>query len=135
MIRGDAIRLPLRSASVDVATVAFGIRNTEAPAAVFAEVHRVLRDNGRLVILEFGIPTVPLVRWVYLGYFRRILPQIGSVISGHRRAYCYLPESVAAFASPDEIASALGGSGFSVSAPVRMALGIVYLCVAEKVGG
>lgn len=135
IVCGDATRIPLRSASVDVATVAFGIRNTEAPAAVFGEVHRVLRENGRLVILEFGIPTVPIVRWLYLCYFRRILPQIGRLISRHRCAYSYLPESVAAFSSPDEIANALRESGFSVSAPVQMALGIVYLCVAEKVRG
>jgi demethylmenaquinone methyltransferase/2-methoxy-6-polyprenyl-1,4-benzoquinol methylase len=132
VIRGDASALPVRPASVDVTMVAFGIRNTQAPALVFREVHRVLRDGGRFVVLEFGIPTVPLVGWLYLQYFRRILPAVGRLISRHPHAYSYLPDSVAGFPSPGAIAEALGACGFSARTPVRLTHGVVYLYVAEK---
>jgi len=135
VIRGDASALPVRPASVDVTMVAFGIRNTQAPALVFREVHRVLRDGGRFVVLEFGIPTVPLVGWLYLQYFRRILPAVGRLISRHPRAYSYLPDSVTGFPSPGAITEALGACGFSARTPVRLTGGIVYLYVAEKRAG
>src|SRR5690606_2857748 len=79
--RGDAMQLPVPSASVDGVTIAFGIRNVESPEAACAELHRVLRPGGRLAILEFGLPVVPAVRPLYLWYFRRILPRIGRMVS------------------------------------------------------
>jgi demethylmenaquinone methyltransferase / 2-methoxy-6-polyprenyl-1,4-benzoquinol methylase len=135
IVRGDASALPVRPASVDVAVVAFGIRNTQAPALVFREVHRMLRDGGRFVILEFGIPTVPVVGWLYLQYFRRILPAVGRLISHHPRAYGYLRDSVTGFSSPAAITEALIACGFCARTPVRLTCGIVYLYVAEKGAG
>jgi len=135
VVRGDASALPVRPASVDVAMVAFGIRNTKTPALVFREVHRVLRDGGRFVVLEFGLPTDPLVGRLYLRYFRRILPAVGRLISSHPRAYSYLRDSVTEFPPPGAITDALEACGFSARAPVRLTRGIVYLYVAQKVAG
>ena len=84
LVQGDAMRIPLASASVDAATVAFGIRNVERPETAFADVFRVLRPGGRFAILEFGVPRVPGVRQAYLAYFRHVLPRIGSVIPATR---------------------------------------------------
>src|SRR5262245_61400639 len=97
LIRGDATRLPVRGASVDAATVAFGIRNVQQPDDACAEMARALKPGGRLAILEFGAPRVPGIRTLYRCYFTRLLPLVGRMISRHRGAYEYLPASVRAF--------------------------------------
>lgn len=132
LVRGDATRLPVRDASVHAATVAFGIRNVEQPAAACGEMARVLRPGGRLVILEFSTPRVPILRGFYLWYFRHALPLIGRLISRHPSAYSYLPESVGAFPPPDEFARQLGAAGFGNIACVPLSVGIVYMFVATK---
>ena len=132
LIRGDALRIPLAAGSVDAVTIAFGIRNVSDPAAVCAEMSRVLRPGGQIAILEFGIPQLPGLRVLYLWYFRRVLPRIGRLISRHREAYTYLPASVTTFFSPEAFSDLLHQAGFSVSRPVPLAFGIVYLYVAAK---
>jgi demethylmenaquinone methyltransferase/2-methoxy-6-polyprenyl-1,4-benzoquinol methylase len=86
LVRGDAMRLPAADRSADAATVAFGIRNVQAPEVACAELARVLRPGGRLAILEFGVPRVPGISAFYLWYFRRLLPLVGRAISGHSGA-------------------------------------------------
>ena len=132
LVQGDAMRIPLASESVDAATVAFGIRNVERPDEAFADVFRVLRPGGRLAILEFGVPRLPLVRQAYLGYFRHVLPRIGSLVSGHASAYTYLPASVASFPAPRQVVAALAATGFSQARADSLSLGIVYLYSARK---
>lgn len=129
LVRGDATRIPVADQSVDAATVAFGIRNVENASAAALELHRVLRPGGRLAILEFAVPTLPIVRAVYLAYFRHVLPRIGRLVSRHSGAYAYLPESVGAFATPDEFVKILRQSGFRDISAVPLTLGIVFLYV------
>ena len=133
LVRGDATRLPVSDASVDAATVAFGIRNVERPDAACTEMARVLRSGGRLAILEFGEPRVPGVRALYLWYFAYVLPMIGRVISRHRAAYSYLPASVRSFPPPAAFAATLEGAGFCDVQAVPLSLGIVYLYTARRV--
>jgi demethylmenaquinone methyltransferase/2-methoxy-6-polyprenyl-1,4-benzoquinol methylase len=132
LVQGDAMRIPLASASVDAATVAFGIRNVERPEATFADVFRVLRPGGRFAVLEFGVPRVPGVRQAYLAYFRHVLPRIGSLVSGHASAYRYLPASVGSFPEPDQVVASLMATGFSQVRADSLSLGIVYLYSASK---
>jgi demethylmenaquinone methyltransferase / 2-methoxy-6-polyprenyl-1,4-benzoquinol methylase len=127
MVRGDATRVPVADRSIDAATIAFGIRNVDDVGAAARELHRVLRPGGRFAILEFAIPTAPIVRSVYFAYFAHVLPRIGRIVSRHNRAYAYLPESVGAFASPDEFVTILRHAGFSGIAAVPLTLGIVFL--------
>lgn len=94
----DALALPFPDASFDLATVAFGIRNVSDPEAGLRQMARVVRPGGRVVVLEFSRPRVPLLGGAYLFYFRRILPVLGRWISGtDNGAYGYLPDSVMAF--------------------------------------
>jgi demethylmenaquinone methyltransferase/2-methoxy-6-polyprenyl-1,4-benzoquinol methylase len=117
---------------VDAVTVAFGIRNVENAGAACAEMHRVLIPGGRLVILEFAIPRIPLVRHAYLWYFNSVLPRIGRLVSRHRAAYGYLPASVSAFASPEEFAQVLRGAGFADVVSRPLTLGIVSMFTARR---
>ena len=132
LVQGDAMGLPVRSGSADAATVAFGIRNVEAPAVVCQEVLRVLRPGGRFAILEFGLPPNPGIRQLYLAYFRHVLPRIGQLISGHTSAYSYLPASVSTFPEPGVMVSALEAQGFVDVRAVQLTLGVVYLYSASK---
>jgi demethylmenaquinone methyltransferase/2-methoxy-6-polyprenyl-1,4-benzoquinol methylase len=127
LIRGDAMRLPARDHSADAATVAFGIRNVQHPEVACAEMARVLRAGGRLAILEFGVPRIPGVSALYLWYFRRVLPLIGRMISGHTGAYSYLPASVSTFPPPAEFVTILRQAGFAEVRAVPLTFGIVYL--------
>jgi len=131
-VRGDATRIPVADSSMDAVTVAFGIRNVEDVPAACREMRRVLRRGGRLAILEFAIPTMPVIRTAYLTYFRHILPAVGRLVSRHSAAYGYLPDSVGAFATPTQLMSTLEASGFVDVAAVRMTCGIVFLYTARR---
>jgi demethylmenaquinone methyltransferase/2-methoxy-6-polyprenyl-1,4-benzoquinol methylase len=128
--RGDAMRIPLRDASVDAVTIAFGIRNVEDPPAACREIARVLAPGGRLAILEFAVPTLPVMRTVFLWYFHQVLPRLGGLLSGHGSAYSYLPASVDGFATPDEFVKILRHAGFQDVRAVPLTFGVVYLYTA-----
>jgi demethylmenaquinone methyltransferase/2-methoxy-6-polyprenyl-1,4-benzoquinol methylase len=132
LVRGDATELPARDRSVDAVTVAFGIRNVERVEQACAEMHRVLTTGGRLAILEFSIPTLPVVRSLYLWYFNHVLPRIGRVVSRHSGAYGYLPASVGAFQSPAEFVNVLKHVGFVDVSARPLTFGIVVLYTARK---
>ena len=132
LVRGDATRLPIDDGCVQAITIGFGIRNVDRVEAACAEMFRVLAPGGRIAILEFAIPTMPVVRQMYLWYFRSVLPRIGRIVSRHSVAYGYLPASVTAFASPDEFVTILRHAGFDSVAAVPLTLGIVYLYTARK---
>jgi demethylmenaquinone methyltransferase/2-methoxy-6-polyprenyl-1,4-benzoquinol methylase len=127
LIRGDAMRLPISSRTVDAITIAFGIRNVQRPEMACAELARVLRPGGRLAILEFGVPRVPGIKPLYLWYFKHVLPRIGSMISGHGGAYAYLPASVGTFSAPAEFVGMLRAAGFIDVRADPLSFGIVYL--------
>jgi demethylmenaquinone methyltransferase / 2-methoxy-6-polyprenyl-1,4-benzoquinol methylase len=132
LVRGDAALIPVRTASCEAATIAFGIRNVAEPERALAEIARVLKPGGRLAILEFGQPRIPGVRTLYAWYFRYLLPLVGRMVSKHQSAYSYLPASVGTFPPPAEFAKILAATGFSQVRAVPLTFGIVYLFVAER---
>ena len=134
LVRGDASLIPVASTAVDVVTIAFGIRNVQDQPAACAEAYRVLREGGRIAILEFGVPWVPGVRSAYLWYFRSVLPWIGRAVSRHSEAYSYLPASVGTFPPVAEFAARLSAAGFNHVRASPLSFGIVYLYTATKGG-
>ena len=108
----DSLALPFADATFDGAMVAFGVRNLSDVRRGLAEMRRVLKPGARGVVLEFTTPPNRLVRAGYHFYFRRILPVVGRIVSGHPWAYTYLPESVKEFPGPRELAGVFESVGF-----------------------
>jgi demethylmenaquinone methyltransferase/2-methoxy-6-polyprenyl-1,4-benzoquinol methylase len=132
---GDAQALPLPDACADVVSIAFGIRNVANPAAALAEFRRVLRPGGRLIILEFSLPTNPILRGLYNFYFRQILPRTATLISGDKTgAYRYLPQSVNTFIGREEMMSAMRAAGFEQVRQHSLTFG-VCICYRGVVAG
>lgn len=134
LLRGDAMRLPIADGAAEAVTVAFGIRNVLDPAAALGEFARILVPGGRVAILEFALPRTPVIRSVYLWYFRHVLPRIGGLVSRHAEAYTYLPASVGSFYEPQAFADLLAGAGFEHIRPIRLTFGVVYLYMARRAG-
>ncbi|HKV73462.1 MAG TPA: class I SAM-dependent methyltransferase [Gemmatimonadales bacterium] len=131
-LNADALELPLPDASVDGATVGFGVRNLADLDAGLAEAARVLRPGARFVILEFSTPPRQPLRGLYFFYFRHVLPTIGRLISKHTSAYTYLPESVLAFPGPDDLAARLRANGFDQVSYRLMLGGICAIHVGTR---
>ncbi|HEY8750954.1 MAG TPA: bifunctional demethylmenaquinone methyltransferase/2-methoxy-6-polyprenyl-1,4-benzoquinol methylase UbiE [Tepidisphaeraceae bacterium] len=129
-INGDAQSLPLPDEFCDVVSIAFGIRNVADPAIAIREFYRVLRPGGRLVILEFSLPTQPVLRGLYNFYFRKILPRTATLISGDKTgAYKYLPESVNTFIGRDQMTQMMHDAGFAEVKQFPMTFGV---CVCYR---
>jgi demethylmenaquinone methyltransferase/2-methoxy-6-polyprenyl-1,4-benzoquinol methylase len=112
-LNGDALSLPLPDVSCDVLSIAFGIRNVQDPAAALHEFRRVLRPGGRLIILEFSLPTNAILRGLYNFYFRKVLPATATLISRDKTgAYKYLPQSVNTFIGRDQMMAMMRDAGF-----------------------
>ena len=132
-LNGDAQSLPLPDACCDVVSIAFGIRNVQSPAAAFAEFYRALRPGGRLVVLEFSLPTLAPLRALYNLYFRHVLPRTATLISGDTTgAYKYLPQSVNTFIGRDEMLRLMERAGFSSLKHVPMTFGVCVCYVGLK---
>jgi demethylmenaquinone methyltransferase/2-methoxy-6-polyprenyl-1,4-benzoquinol methylase len=112
-VQGDAEQIAFRDGQFEAAMVGFGIRNLTRMEKGLEEMYRVLKPGGKLMCLEFSIPTSRWFRWLYHFYSFHIMPLAGQILAGTREAYTYLPESIRKFPLPDELASILDRIGFS----------------------
>jgi demethylmenaquinone methyltransferase / 2-methoxy-6-polyprenyl-1,4-benzoquinol methylase len=119
----DALRLPLADGAAAGAIVGFGVRNFDDLERGLRELTRVLAPGARLVVLECSEPPFAPVRAAYHLYFRRVLPIIGRLVSGHPTAYQYLPASVASFPRADQLAAHLSAAGLRDVGYRHLALG------------
>src|SRR5690606_29665532 len=131
-LNADALELPFADAAFDGATVGFGVRNLIDLDAGLREAARVLRPGARFVVLEFTTPPRQPLRGLYFFYFRRILPMIGRLVSKHRTAYTWLPESVLAFPEPDALSAQMRAAGFGEVTYRRLLGGICAVHVGVR---
>ena len=124
----DVMHLPYDDATFDVASISFGIRNVADPGRGIAEMARVVRPGGRVIVLEFGQPRGRLFGALYDVYRRRILPRVGGAVTGERGAYEYLEESAGRFPCGDEFAALMQeAAAFTAVESVPLTFGIAYL--------
>lgn len=126
-VAGDATALPFADASFDAVTISFGLRNVVDVDAALAEMRRVTRPGGRLVICEFSHPTWGPFRSVYENYLMRALPPIARRVSSAPDAYVYLAESIQAWPTQPELASRIAAAGWGRPAWRNLSGGIVAL--------
>jgi len=130
-LRGDALRLPFPADHFDVVSVAFGIRNVSDLDRGLAELVRVARPGGRIVVLEFTRPRHALFRGLYSFYFGRVLPAVGNLVS-RSKAYTYLNRSVLDWASEEELASRMQQAGCDRVDVVPLTFGIAAVHLGTK---
>lgn len=128
----DAHCLPFKDKSFDRMVIAFGFRNVTDKEKGLREMHRVLKDGGCACILEFSTPTNPLFAWIYRLYFTKILPFIGGLISGNRKAYEYLPDSVYKFPKRDAYKKMILDAGFKNAEFNPFTFGICDATICRK---
>jgi demethylmenaquinone methyltransferase / 2-methoxy-6-polyprenyl-1,4-benzoquinol methylase len=130
----DISALPFADHAFDCATIAFGLRNLHDWGAGLREMARVLNDRGHLLILEFSLPRLSILRAVYRFYLHRLIPLVASLITRRRDAYKYLGASIENFPDGSEMANLIGASGFSNVAVQPLTGGIVTIYTAKKLG-
>ncbi len=131
LVAADGTALPFHDASFDVLTVAFGLRNMASWPLALTEMRRVLRSGGALFVLDFSLPTLPIIRPMYLFYLKNIMPRVAGWITGQRAAYQYLCSSVERFPSGADMEALIASCGFDKIETHRLSLGIASLYVAR----
>ena len=123
----DVTALPFDDAAFDIASISFGIRNVGDPMKAIAEMTRVVRPGGRVIVLEFGQPSGRLASALYDSYRRHFLPRLGGAVTGERKAYEYLESSAARFPCGEEFVAMMRGAARFTSIDVRpLTFGIAY---------
>ena len=131
-VAGDALRLPFADASFDAVTISFGLRNVHDTAAALAELLRVTRPGGRLVVCEFSHPTWTPLRTVYVEYLMRALPPVATTVCSNPEAYVYLAESIRAWPDQASLAGLIADAGWGRVAWRDLTGGIVALHRATR---
>ena len=134
-VAGDAVRLPFADQAFDAVTISFGLRNVADPDAALAEMFRVTRTGGRLVICEFGHLPSPRLDAIYGRYLMAALPAVARRLSPAGDAYEYLAESIRDWPSREELAHRIGGAGWSAVRWRDLTLGVVTVHTARRRAG
>jgi demethylmenaquinone methyltransferase/2-methoxy-6-polyprenyl-1,4-benzoquinol methylase len=132
VVLADAMKLPFDDASFDCVTIAFGLRNLENCATALTEMWRVLNARGHLLVLEFSLPTTPILRAAYRFYLHRCMPLLGSFLTQKKSAYDYLGDSIEAFPSGDAMCELMRRTGYVSPSFERLTGGIVTIYTAAK---
>jgi demethylmenaquinone methyltransferase / 2-methoxy-6-polyprenyl-1,4-benzoquinol methylase len=131
-VAGDALRLPFRDEAFDAVTISFGLRNVAGPAAALAEMLRVTRPGGRLVVCEFSTITPAPLDMLYRRYLINVLPAIARRTARHPEAYTYLAESIADWPAQRELAGVIEAAGWTAVRWRDLSLGVVAVHVARR---
>jgi demethylmenaquinone methyltransferase / 2-methoxy-6-polyprenyl-1,4-benzoquinol methylase len=132
LVAGDALRLPFRDGAFDAVTISFGLRNVASPGAALAEMRRVTRPGGRLVVCEFSTITIGPLDMLYRRYLINVLPAIARRTARHPEAYTYLAESITDWPAQRELAGVIESAGWSAVRWRDLSLGVVAVHVARR---
>jgi len=132
VVLADAMKLPFGDASFDCVTIAFGLRNLENCSTALTEMRRVLKAKGHLLVLEFSLPTTPILRAAYRFYLHRCLPWLGSFLTQKKSAYNYLGDSIEEFPSGNEMCELMRRAGYISASFEPLTGGIVTIHTATK---
>lgn len=132
LLEGDSENLPFADNTFDAITVAFGVRNFENLEKGLTEMRRVLKEDGKLVVLEFSKPSIFPIKQMFNLYFKYILPAIGRLTSKDPRAYSYLYESVQAFPDGNDFVNILAKTGYKSNQCKPLTLGICSIYSGQK---
>ena len=132
VVLADAMRLPFADGTFDCVTIAFGLRNLENYSAALAEMCRILNANGHLLVLEFSLPSTPILRVVYRFYLHRCLPLLGSFLTQRKSAYDYLGDSIEEFPSGNAMCDLMRANGYASPSFEPLTGGIVTIYTATK---
>lgn len=132
LVKGSSENIPFRDGIFDIAMVAFGVRNFSDPLKGLTEMGRVIKKGGAIVVLEFSKPSLFPLKQLYVLYFLNVLPLIGWLFSGHRKAYRYLPESVLQFPEGDSFLALMRKAGFTKLKRKPLSGGIATVYVGMK---
>lgn len=128
----DVTQLQYTDRTFDISSISFGIRNVKDPVLALNEMARVTKSGGKVVVLEFGQMTVPVIAQIYNFYSEKILPHLGGLVSGQKEAYSYLQKSSAAFPCREDFIELMKKTGqFSNMYYVPVSLGIAYIYIGE----
>jgi demethylmenaquinone methyltransferase/2-methoxy-6-polyprenyl-1,4-benzoquinol methylase len=132
IMTADAMKLPFVDGSFDCVTIAFGLRNLPDWKVALGEMRRVIKPGGHLLILEFSLPQLPILRAGYRFYLHRCLPVVGSFLTKQKSAYNYLGDSIEQFPSGDAMVRLMESAGFGNAAAEPLTAGIVAIYTGEK---
>jgi demethylmenaquinone methyltransferase / 2-methoxy-6-polyprenyl-1,4-benzoquinol methylase len=126
-VAGDALHLPFGDAEFDAITIAFGLRNIPDRLSAIKEMARVIKPGGKLFILEMTFPRNLRLKKFFTWYLNTIIPILGSVLSGNKAAYTYLPDSIQDFLHPDELTDLFNRAAIKFEHAYPLMFGLTYL--------
>jgi demethylmenaquinone methyltransferase / 2-methoxy-6-polyprenyl-1,4-benzoquinol methylase len=129
---GDGLALPIKDRSFDAAMIAFGIRNMTDTLTCLQELLRLLRSGGRVVVLEFSLPSNRMILALHRFYLRHMVPLIGRMISGDEGAYRYLDETIETYAQGEVFCDLMREAGFVDVKAEPLTFGIVTLYTGRR---
>ncbi|MEX1118754.1 MAG: ubiquinone/menaquinone biosynthesis methyltransferase [Terrimicrobiaceae bacterium] len=132
LIQGDGLALPFQDATFDALTVAFGLRNMASWDRALKEMARVLQPGGLLLVMDFSMPTNPLLLPLYRLYLHHGLPRIAGLLTGRPEAYDYLGESIEKFPRGETMLRLVEGCGFESLRAFPLAFGVAAITVAKR---
>jgi demethylmenaquinone methyltransferase/2-methoxy-6-polyprenyl-1,4-benzoquinol methylase len=132
VVTADALALPFGDRSIDCLTIAFGLRNINDWSAALREMARALAANGHLLVMEFSLPRMSILRAAYRFYLHRLVPVVGSLLTGKKSAYDYLGDSIEQFPGGEAMLRLIEANGFRNASAEPLTGGIVTIYTATK---
>jgi demethylmenaquinone methyltransferase/2-methoxy-6-polyprenyl-1,4-benzoquinol methylase len=133
LVEADGLHLPFAEGSFDAVTAAFGLRNMASWERGLSEMARILKSGGHLLILDFSLPTLPIIRPLYRAYLHRVLPIVAGLATGRKDAYEYLGGSIELFPSGSGMTRLIEQCGFRNARAYPLSFGTVSIYTAEKI--